>query len=801
MLKVRPGIRARILAIALVPCLALLGIGTGAAGYLAWHSQHLRTFVSAAQRSDDRVRGLVAGVERERLMSLWQLAGAAPDSTGLAAARVQLDSALRELASTISELTATGADKLPADMGGFTELEQQLPIIRGRIDDGAMPVSDVYAIYSKMLDGIGAGMIQGARSVAPSPDSAVDAYGTVRMTRAIEALSRSSALAVLTVNGSPLPEPLAVEFRGLVGYYHAEFVQLTGDLRAPQGARLKAIMAEPAWQTLAAMENYVIERPAPDSRGTNAAPVTVADWRRAVDQIGGELLDLWQGQRAATDRVSAAAVDRTVRNSLAAGGAVLAIALLAFGLSLWLANRLIGRLRRLRTETLALAEVRLPEAMRRLREGEQIDLETESAALDFGHDEIGTVAAAFNTAHTAGIAAAVAEARIREGVRRVFLNIAHRSQIVVHRQLEILDEAEREQEDPALLDIFFRLDHLATRERRNAENLTILGGGQPGRKWRRPVPMLELIRSAVGETLDYSRVRVAQLPAVYVIGAVVADLIHLVAELVDNATSFSPPQSRVDITGTVVGRGVAVEISDQGVGMTPDDLRKVNEMLTDPPDFGVETLSADARLGLFVVAQLGTRYGISVRLGESDYGGIRAIVLVPSALVTTEPVAVDHLPQYLSRHRADIPPPAGEIPAAVVPGLDQVSPARLSAATRVTPNLPRRDVPVHPDPSQPDFPVVTDAAPADRLGRPALPKRRRQASLAPELARSANSDSAASDSAQGPPLRPSHSADQARERFSAIENGTRQGRRGAGRQQTSAFPDQQEGDSDFFNHR
>ncbi|MGY2063735.1 sensor histidine kinase, partial [Nocardia gipuzkoensis] len=170
------------------------------------------------------------------------------------------------------------------------------------------------------------------------------------------------------------------------------------------------------------------------------------------------------------------------------------------------------------------------------------------------------VAKAFNQAHTAAVAAAVTEARTREGVRSVFLNIAHRSQMVVHRQLEILDEAEQKQEDPALLETFFKLDHLATRERRNAENLIILGGGQPGRQWRRPVPLVELVRSSVGETLDYARVRTARMPQVFVVGSVVADLIHLLAELVDNATTFSPPQSRVEVTGNIVGKGVVVEI-------------------------------------------------------------------------------------------------------------------------------------------------------------------------------------------------------------------------------------------------
>lgn len=265
--------------------------------------------------------------------------------------------------------------------------------------------------------------------------------------------------------------------------------------------------------------------------------MTFAEWRSAQEQLSVPVIDAWKSLNDHANQIAADEGKRTATNSLWAGAAVLALALVAFLLSLWLANRLIGRLKRLRNETLDLAEVELPETMRKLAAGEQID--PQAAHLDFGDDEIGSVAKAFNRAHTAAVSAAVTEARTREGVRAVFLNIAHRSQMVVHRQLEVLDEAEQRQEDPAMLDAFFRLDHLATRERRNAENLVILGGGQPGRQWRTPVPLVDLVRSAISESLDYTRVHNRRMPQVFIVGNVVADLIHLLAELLDNATAFS----------------------------------------------------------------------------------------------------------------------------------------------------------------------------------------------------------------------------------------------------------------------
>ena len=163
-------------------------------------------------------------------------------------------------------------------------------------------------------------------------------------------------------------------------------------------------------------------------------------------------------------------------------------------------------------------------------------------------------------------ARAAQQAAALEDINAVFLNIAHRSQAIVHRQLQVLDKAERAEEDPDQLGLLFQLDHLTTRERRNAENLIILGGGQPGRQWRNPVPLLELVRSAASETEQYTRVAIGRMPRMMVAGRAVGDLIHLLAELLDNATSFSPPDARIDVRGNRVGRGVVLEIEDQGLG-------------------------------------------------------------------------------------------------------------------------------------------------------------------------------------------------------------------------------------------
>lgn len=803
MLKVRLGVRARILAIALVPSLALLGVGVGTAGYLIREGRQSEQWAAANGDAMSHARDVVAGVEQERMLSLWHLSGEQSDPAALAAARTKLDTAFAELAPYSSRLQSASQGTMGADTGGFDTLLARLPQIRGAIDAGKMPIEDTYALYNTILDAVALGTNL-ITSNAPNAEVGVALINGVRILHAMEGMSRSAALTAAELQGQLSSGPLRNDYRNLVGSYRSALPQLAADLGAdPAAEKIRAALASPNWQQVAAMEDYLINPPKADKTGVvPPPPMTFDEWNTAQEPLSEGVIGAWKGLNDHANQIAADEGKRTAANSLWAGAAVLALALVAFLLSLWLANRLIGRLKRLRKETLDLAEVELPETMRKLGAGEHID--PKAAHLDFGDDEIGAVAKAFNRAHTAAVSAAVAEARTREGVRAVFLNIAHRSQMVVHRQLEVLDEAEQSQEDPAMLETFFRLDHLATRERRNAENLIILGGGEPGRQWRSPVPLVDLARSAVGESLDYTRVHTRRMPQVFIVGNVVADLIHLLAELVDNATAFSPPQSRVEVSGNVVGKGVAIEITDQGMGMSVEEIDRVNEMLRNPPDFGVDTLSATSRLGLFIVSQLGARHGISVQLTESEYGGIRAIVLVPNSVVVADatPVAGD-LPDRFAGRRPELQlasampePDFGESVSAAVgvatlapptPAPPTEQPAESVAPPRAWAHLEHIDgaphneytePPVETTWHQPPTPAVEPEShtpqplPDNGSGvRPSLPRRRRQASLAPELAHDTQLEAEAQQ--------PQQSAEQARDLMSAIAYGTQQARHSA----------------------
>jgi hypothetical protein len=309
----------------------------------------------------------------------------------------------------------------------------------------------------------------------------------------------------------------------------------------------------------------------------------------------------------------------------------------------------------------------------RLQHGEKVDVETEAPPLEFGRDEIGQVGEAFNAVQETAVRVAVEQAELRRSVRDVFLSLARRSQALLHRQLGLLDAMERRATDAEELAELFRIDHLATRMRRNAENLIVLSGATAGRAWRKPVPMVDVLRGALAEVEDYTRVTVLPVGPASLVGRAVGDVIHLLAELIENAVSFSPPQTVVRVGGSVVGNGFAIEIEDRGLGMAEADREAANEQLNDPPEF---KLSSTARLGLYVVGKLAERHGIRVRLTESPYGGTTAIVLLPATIMAE--VTTDEI------HRLD----PGE--------LDTGTPSPWAAAAAITPGRHRNEADMLP---------------------------------------------------------------------------------------------------------
>ncbi|MFC9640276.1 nitrate- and nitrite sensing domain-containing protein [Streptomyces mirabilis] len=309
-----------------------------------------------------------------------------------------------------------------------------------------------------------------------------------------------------------------------------------------------------------------------------------------------------------------------------------ALILLVLGVSLVgafvVARSMIRSLRRLQDTATKVAQDRLPELVKQLSESDPQDVDTSVESVGVhSRDEIGQVAAAFDDVHREAVRLAAEQALLRGNVNAMFTNLSRRSQGLIQRQLSLISELESREADPDQLSSLFKLDHLATRMRRNGENLLVLAGEEPGRRWTRPVPLVDVLRAAASEVEQYERIELSSVPTTQVAGRVVNDLVHLLAELLENATSFSSPQTKVKVTGHALPDGrVLIEIHDTGIGLSPEDLAAINERLASPPTVDV---SVSRRMGLFVVGRLSQRHGIRIQLRPSDSGGTTALVMLP----------------------------------------------------------------------------------------------------------------------------------------------------------------------------
>ncbi|WP_369211453.1 sensor histidine kinase [Streptomyces flavofungini] len=309
-----------------------------------------------------------------------------------------------------------------------------------------------------------------------------------------------------------------------------------------------------------------------------------------------------------------------------------ALILLVLGVSLVgafvVARSMIRSLRRLQDTATRVAQDRLPELVKQLSESDPQDVDTSVESVGVhSRDEIGQVAAAFDDVHREAVRLAAEQALLRGNVNAMFTNLSRRSQGLIQRQLSLISELESREADPDQLSSLFKLDHLATRMRRNGENLLVLAGEEPGRRWTRPVPLVDVLRAAASEVEQYERIELSAVPSTEVAGRVVNDLVHLLAELLENATSFSSPQTKVKVTGHALPDGrVLIEIHDTGIGLSPEDLAAINERLASPPTVDV---SVSRRMGLFVVGRLSQRHGIRIQLRPSDSGGTTALVMLP----------------------------------------------------------------------------------------------------------------------------------------------------------------------------
>ncbi|WP_055594896.1 nitrate- and nitrite sensing domain-containing protein [Streptomyces hirsutus] len=318
----------------------------------------------------------------------------------------------------------------------------------------------------------------------------------------------------------------------------------------------------------------------------------------------------------------------TERDAIISGALILIVLGVSLVGAFVVARSMIRSLRRLEDTATKVAQERLPELVKQLSESDPQDVDTSVESVGVhSRDEIGRVAAAFDDVHREAVRLAAEQALLRGNVNAMFTNLSRRSQGLIQRQLSLISELESREADPDQLSSLFKLDHLATRMRRNGENLLVLAGEEPGRRWTRPVPLVDVLRAAASEVEQYERIELTAVPTTEVAGRVVNDLVHLLAELLENATSFSSPQTKVKVTGHALPDGrVLIEVHDTGIGLSPEDLAAINERLAAPPTVDV---SVSRRMGLFVVGRLSQRHGIRIQLRPSDSGGTTALVMLP----------------------------------------------------------------------------------------------------------------------------------------------------------------------------
>ncbi|MGA4843246.1 nitrate- and nitrite sensing domain-containing protein [Streptomyces sp. G45] len=623
-------IRRKIVALLLVPLVSLTAIW-GFATFLT--GREANKLIDTAYIIDDLAKPIqdtAHVVQEERRQTLAYLADprASDALAELRSARRATDEMVAKVKSKAASsdsrdvLDGRSADRLAVVLDAFDSIDA----LRRTVEQGTISREKALKMYTRLIDPC-YGFLTTLNALDDVSITA-QSRALVGVDQARELLAREdallgSALLVRTVTKSEIRQVADLMAQRTL-LLDTSLAQLPDDERARY---------ERYWNGAETARLRDAERTLVESGPGTPRAVTSSDWNR---ESGKVLLGLEERNDAAIerlrDRARPEAVSVIVQLAVAGVVGLLAVLVSVF-LSVRIGRGLIRDLRRLRLEAHEASGVRLPGLLRRLAAGEQVDVETEAPRLSYEKDEIGQVGQALNTLQRAAVEATVKQADLRRGVSEVFVNLARRSQVLLHKQLTLLDTMERRTEDSDELADLFRLDHLTTRMRRHAEGLVILSGAAPSRQWRKPVQLMDVVRAAVAEVEDYERIEVRRLPRIAVTGPAVADLTHLLAELLENATVFSPPHTAVQVLGEHVANGFTLEIHDRGLGMASEALLDANLRLAETPEF---ELSDTDRLGLFVVSRLAQRQRVRVSLQPSPYGGTTAVVFIPESLLTDD---------------------------------------------------------------------------------------------------------------------------------------------------------------------
>ncbi|MFB9675100.1 sensor histidine kinase [Streptosporangium vulgare] len=691
-------IRFKVSVLLVIPLASLVGLWGFATVVTVGDSMSLLSVGTLYDTVAKPAGDLGTAVQREHILSAEYLATRSDaDRDTLVAQRLVTDQARTRLRLQTNGEVAQGAmtEEMRTHHHELMRQVGALDMIRARVDSGRIGPVGLSEEFARLPDALR--RLFNTLSLSNDLPLYRQSRAITTINHAMDLLSRERALAAgsLALRTSMTPTEVRLFTRlsaNRIFLMEQALPELEPKLRAP----FSDMIASSTYARFITLENHIL----------TGAEVRSTDWRAAGDALDA----VYQRSLTATapaliEQATPAAVSVFVR-----AGVIGVLGLIAVVASILVSYRIgsgiTKELAAVRRAAIDLAQARLPSVMEKLRRGDRVDVAAEAPALKPSGStaEIHDVADAFNSVQRSAVDAAVEQARLREGVSQAFRNLARRSQSLLQRQLKMLDGMQKQAEDPEALENLFKLDHLTTRMRRHAEGLVILSGGAAGRKWRSSVPMEDVLRGAAAQVEDYARVRIFPTGGTTLVGNAVADMMHLFAEILENATVFSPPGSQVSVRGELVGRGFAVEIEDRGLGLTDDKRAAINERLASPPEF--DPTDTD-RLGFSVVGLLAARYGVEVALRASPYGGTGVVVLIPEQLLgDPEPVEEPLEPPVLTviSVRSES---AGQLAGTVVERVDR------------------------PGDSSGEVPIPADLWKPLRRGGDGLPRRVRQANMPP----------------------------------------------------------------------
>jgi signal transduction histidine kinase len=635
-------IRLRIAFLVAIPLITMLGLFAYVATTSVTNWLNLDRAPSLIQSTSEPLTNFVNVLQAERRAAVVYLSK--PDSANLSAFQTAVTASRKGAEQLAVAMNSPGTknNSTPDEDAAIAQMTRQvngMDSLRAAVTAKRLAPLDALAAYTNVIAGQGAVLQAEAKSIT-SAAPVLQGFGLIAAVNTQEDMSEQDAvLASALVSGS-LTGPDRVAFSNAAGRQQNDTLNyqqlLTPAELATYNATLNRLAPKTVQDNLTTIQEAVpagIPLSVMRQQGLSSATwqVLTQTWLKASSTAGTATATtvLEANAQPAID------AKRRVLITAVVGAVGLLLTLLV---TILLGRSINRRLATLRRSALTLAEEQLPSVVARLRRGESVDVAAEAPPIRVGNDEIGQVGQAIDAVRQTAIRSAVEEARVRQGVNDMFRNLARRNQSLLQRQLTVLDEAERRATDPDVLEDLFKMDHLTTRMRRHAEGLIILSGAPPGRSWSAPVKLIDVMRGAVAEVEDYARVTVSTQSRAALSGSAVTDVIHLLAELIENATTLSPPFTQVRVGGETVAKGFAIEIEDRGLGMTPQKLQELNERLANPQDINPANTE---QLGLFVVGQLARRHGINVVLRPSPYGGTTAVALIPLALLVDEgPAAI-----------------------------------------------------------------------------------------------------------------------------------------------------------------